>query len=319
VKNHSQSSLYTKLDKAVDIEAFREEYQRVKNEAIPYPHPTGAGKNFALSIFSSDGSSKTIAPFSVGHVFVPTSVASKTPKTTAFIKSLKGKIFAVRYLISKKESGLFIHRDHDVNLSFGIVRLHVPLYSSPEAMFIVEKQRLNLPPDGIYFVDVSKLHATKNAFSEERVHLVIDIGLTAELLRLFPKEFIRAKKKECEFQLFPEKLPAKEKRLRLASLHEGIYSIDRTLIPECLKGDNSDRFEIKKLRSKAFLIASNGNEYEILPFNKSSFYCPTVGPGFTFKSTQKDLQTELFGKPRDAGKWKTKLITVKGISRRVAR
>lgn len=313
------TTFFAKLELEVELQDLREEFLKVRSQVRRYEHPLGAGSNFALSLVSSTGDDQTILPFSRGANFSPTKLAKQTPKTMRLIRSLRGKLFSVRYLTSRPESGLLFHRDYDVNFSFGIIRLHVPLFTDESAKFAVEKTTFYVPPGAVYYVDVSKIHATKNASMTERVHLVIDVGLTKELVELFPREFIARKKRECEFRYYPKVLGTMERRVQLKKLETGFFQLPNSLRPECLKADSTETIEITTSRFRTFLLAPGGTRFEIHPFNKNWFFCPNIGPGFVFRTDRSGLRVEIAGRPVADKKHGTKLVRVRGTCARAAR
>jgi hypothetical protein len=67
----------------------------------------------------------------------------------------------------------------------GIVRIHVPVRTSPSIEFSVHGRRLAMQPGESWYVDVRFKHSVSNLSSADRIHLVIDIVPNPELDALF--------------------------------------------------------------------------------------------------------------------------------------
>jgi hypothetical protein len=66
------------------------------------------------------------------------------------------------------------HRDADLGLADGEIRIHVPILSNDRVEFIVANRRLMLRPGEAWYIDFSQAHRIDNAGDTDRIHLVID-------------------------------------------------------------------------------------------------------------------------------------------------
>jgi hypothetical protein len=66
------------------------------------------------------------------------------------------------------------HRDRDLGLDGGELRIHVPVATSDEVEFVVAGRRLALREGEPWYIDFSQPHRIDNRGSSDRVHLVID-------------------------------------------------------------------------------------------------------------------------------------------------
>ncbi len=110
-----------------------------------------------------------------------------------------GKLDRVRVMrLAPRE---YINRHHDrvdkqyskVELGY-YARIHVPLLTTPNVRFSVwrtrnaEEETFTLKPYRTYFLNISKEHGVHNDSPVPRLHLVIDMELTKELLALINGE-----------------------------------------------------------------------------------------------------------------------------------
>lgn len=74
-----------------------------------------------------------------------------------------------------------------------LMRIHLPIKTNPKVDFTVwdykgSERTLNMKKGELWYLDIRKPHRAINGGTEERIHLVIDIGATNELKSLLPDE-----------------------------------------------------------------------------------------------------------------------------------
>jgi quercetin dioxygenase-like cupin family protein len=79
------------------------------------------------------------------------------------------------------------HEDPGLGFAHGEVRLHVPITTSPQVSFHVDRQPLRMAPGECWYVDVSRPHRVENDGEAPRVHLVIDAKVNPWLAELFAR------------------------------------------------------------------------------------------------------------------------------------
>ena len=82
------------------------------------------------------------------------------------ILSKKYKLGRVRLLLKEPRSTLSWHRDPEP-------RLHIPIYTNPGAIMVIDKTAQHMPADGsVWVTNNLKYHNAFNGGEENRVHLV---------------------------------------------------------------------------------------------------------------------------------------------------
>jgi len=66
------------------------------------------------------------------------------------------------------------HRDYNIGLAFGEVRLHAPLVTGPGVEFVLGGHPLHMRPGEWWYVDVTEPHQVRNPGPAPRIHLVVD-------------------------------------------------------------------------------------------------------------------------------------------------
>lgn len=82
------------------------------------------------------------------------------------------------------------HRDEKCGYPWGVMRLHIPVITNQGAKVIIDQQDMHWQAGQLWFGDFSRPHYVRNTGDEPRVHLVIDVQVTLELLTLFPREYL---------------------------------------------------------------------------------------------------------------------------------
>ena len=80
--------------------------------------------------------------------------------------SKKYKLGRVRLLLKEPRSTLSWHRDPEP-------RLHIPIYTNPGAIMVIDKRAHHMPADGsVWITNNTKYHNAFNGGEENRIHLV---------------------------------------------------------------------------------------------------------------------------------------------------
>lgn len=100
--------------------------------------------------------------------------------------------------------GGFVHEHRDLTgaAPMGVVRVHVPIETDPDAEFYVNGTRLFLRAGEAWILDTSYRHRVANRSLVPRVHLVIDVELNPSLRTLLPKRDARDGLHDLFFWLF---------------------------------------------------------------------------------------------------------------------
>jgi aspartyl/asparaginyl beta-hydroxylase len=112
---------------------------------------------------------------SFGEAFAATEALTRCTYVPEVIESLPGRKSRVRFLRVRAGGEIYPHSDPLHQIDPGLVRLHVPVATSPCVDFRVNGVPLAMLPGETWYVDVRFRHSVKNAGELDRVHLVLDI------------------------------------------------------------------------------------------------------------------------------------------------
>jgi len=119
--------------------------------------------------------------FSGGGTFAATEALERCDYVPEVIDSFPGKKNRIRFLRLRAGGEIFPHSDPMHQVDPDMVRIHVPVQTSPAVAFHVHGVRLQMLPGETWFVDVRFRHSVRNEGDTDRVHLVIDVMANSEL------------------------------------------------------------------------------------------------------------------------------------------
>jgi hypothetical protein len=175
-----------------DVPRMREELASLEGaDWLPHYDKALAEGWTAIPLVSRDGSMDSEESQRVGTLgaYRRTPVVEKLPYFAEILDAFPCPQGRVR--IMKMMPGTVINPHRDVekevaNIAFGQVRLHVPIETNDDVVFVVGGERLRMEPGRLYYVNFSKTHYVRNDGSTVRTHLVLDLGVDAFLARVFP-------------------------------------------------------------------------------------------------------------------------------------
>lgn len=96
------------------------------------------------------------------------------PAIQAILKSLPVEFKSVRLM--RLQSGAYIkpHTDGNLGAEYGELRLHVPLVTNSELVFMSGHKNLKMQAGELWYVNASLLHSVNNRGNCARINLVMD-------------------------------------------------------------------------------------------------------------------------------------------------
>jgi len=89
-------------------------------------------------------------------------------------KEYDGKVVRSELINMFPNSRVRRHRDR-TDMLFLCRRIHIPIKTNSETVFMVNKESENMAEGYIYEINNSKIHSVSNGGSENRIHLIIDV------------------------------------------------------------------------------------------------------------------------------------------------
>ena len=119
--------------------------------------------------------------------FVDTPVLDRCPYIRALLGQFHCRLDAVRLMRLGPDSFIREHRDLDLSLEDGAVRLHVPIVTDDDVDFRLNGEPVPMRAGECWYLRLSDPHSVTNRGGRERVHLVIDARVNDWLRDLFQR------------------------------------------------------------------------------------------------------------------------------------
>ncbi|WP_406368752.1 aspartyl/asparaginyl beta-hydroxylase domain-containing protein [Streptomyces sp. NBC_00647] len=118
--------------------------------------------------------------------YTPTRWLHQMPYLQTVLDQIPAPLNAVRLLALGPGAASQPHCDPKYALERGMVRLHIPILTHPDAVLILDGTQHCWQPGEFWYGNFSRKHQVRNTGPARRVHAVIDALLTRELAALFP-------------------------------------------------------------------------------------------------------------------------------------
>ena len=209
-----QDPVALRLPRTYDVELLLRDLkalQDIQRGAQPGPYHKGEWTGIALH---SMGGKQSVFPSAAGtDHYQETEELQRAPYLREILRELKCPKEVVRILFLPPGGHIKDHFDFHTSFQFGLLRLHIPIVTHPDVIFIIDGQQIVMKPGELWYGDFSKVHSVKNNSDIVRVHMVIDVQINDFVLSLFPPDFVERRRAEG-MSITTDPLPASEAELR---------------------------------------------------------------------------------------------------------
>jgi len=106
--------------------------------------------------------------------FADTPMLAACPYFRQILDTFEAPLQAVRLMRLTPGSLIREHRDHELSVEEGTVRIHVPVVTNDAVEFYLNRSRVVLDAGSAWYLRLSDPHSVHNRGATDRVHLVID-------------------------------------------------------------------------------------------------------------------------------------------------
>ena len=165
--------MHYKILESIDISPFIKEYHTIENQINWLNFPQDSGKQCGIQY--KDGEDYFLSSTGRKKITTETEYSLTNPlfQNTIFEDTIKKyKLVRARLMWMGGRSCYIMHKD-------GAPRLHIPLVTTPNSMFIFpdESKLIHLPVGNVYAVNTLLLHSFCNFSDRPRLHFVGSISL----------------------------------------------------------------------------------------------------------------------------------------------
>ena len=203
-----------RLPRNYDVELLQRDLRTLQEvQRAPQPGPYHKGEWTGIALYSMGGRQSTFpSAAGTGH-YQETEELQLAPYFKQVLDDLKCPKEVVRILFLPPEGHIKDHFDFHTSFQFGLLRLHLPIVTHPEVVFLIDGQRMSWNAGELWYGDFSMVHSVKNDSQIVRVHMVIDVQINEFVLGLFPEDFIAHRRAEG-ISITTDPIPASEAELR---------------------------------------------------------------------------------------------------------
>lgn len=168
---------YIKFPLHFDSQRLKEDVQKVMktNWIAHYNQNDYEGNWTSIALMSVTGKSDNIYAFNFDSKEI---VATEALESCEYFKEILSSFHfekaAVRLLNLAAGAQIKPHSDHCLGYEDGYFRLHIPIITNSDVIFILDDNRLIMNEGECWYINANFTHSVANNGAEDRIHLVID-------------------------------------------------------------------------------------------------------------------------------------------------
>ncbi|MEA2946821.1 MAG: hypothetical protein QOI40_2151 [Alphaproteobacteria bacterium] len=113
--------------------------------------------------------------------FADTEAFAACPYLREIVDSFGADIRAVRLLRLTPGSVLLEHTDHEYTDDDGTVRIHIPVVTNPDVVFLLNGTRVPMEAGSAWVLRLGDPHSVANNGATDRVHMLVDLTMNPRL------------------------------------------------------------------------------------------------------------------------------------------
>lgn len=117
--------------------------------------------------------------------YVETEQMSRCNYVPEILRTFECELQTARFLKLAAGSAIKRHRDYELGLEDGFVRIHIPALTNDNVEFVLGDEYLKMDAGEVWYLNVNNYHSVRNAGATDRIHLVIDCVVNDWLRQFF--------------------------------------------------------------------------------------------------------------------------------------
>ncbi len=296
-----------RLPRTYDVERLRSDLAVLRDvSSAPQPGPYHKGEWTGIALHSLGGRD-SVFPSSPGlDQYRETENLHRTPYFKYVLDDLKCPKEVVRILFLPPGGHIKDHFDFHTSFQFGLVRLHLPIITHPDVVFIIDGEPVAMGAGELWYGDFSKVHSVKNDSPIVRVHMVIDVQINEFLLSPFPEDYVSRRRAEG-ISMTQKAMPTSESELRRFICD---FRIPGELMPMFVIGRPLSALTkgaiaaVRVLDGKLTVLINNEPAFTLERISTNTFSIAGLPPGITLQfseadNTVRELVLDMKGLPKD--------------------
>jgi len=128
-----------------------------------------------------------IAATQAAQTFEDTPALEHCPYFREVIAAFDAEIRGARLLRLTPGSELHEHTDHEDTAKDGILRIHIPVVTNPDVVFLLNGTRIVMEAGSAWYLRLREPHSVTNEGSTHRVHLLVDLVMNEALAAMLSR------------------------------------------------------------------------------------------------------------------------------------
>jgi Aspartyl/Asparaginyl beta-hydroxylase. len=120
----------------------------------------------------------------MARAFVDTPALAAAPYFRSVLNEFRCPLQAVRLMRLTPGSQIKPHSDPDLDADSGLARLHIPVVTSPDVTFLLNKKPVMMASGECWYLRLSDVHSIRNDGPADRIHIVLDVVADSWLMGL---------------------------------------------------------------------------------------------------------------------------------------
>jgi hypothetical protein len=139
-----------------------------------------------VSLRALGGNAAQLYPDPTAKEFADTPLLARCANLREALAAFHCSMQSVRLLKVSPGSRILEHKDHNLSLDDGEIRLHVPITTNPEVEFFVDGEQVAMQAGECWYINFNLPHRVANLGATNRIHLVMDCVVNDWLRALIP-------------------------------------------------------------------------------------------------------------------------------------
>lgn len=167
---------WLKLPFSFDITRLQADLQVIKeSEWIPHMNTAVYKKKWdCVPLKSVNGSLRNIV-CEPDAKFKETEILKRCPYFQEVLKTFQCELTSVRLMSLEAGGVIGEHTDSGSSFDDGMVRIHIPIKTTPKALFSIDGNEVHFPAGQTWYFDANCKHGVTNKAATPRVHILLDM------------------------------------------------------------------------------------------------------------------------------------------------
>jgi len=187
IRDSMVKTKWLKLPFKFDVEKLKGDLEKIQPDEWQN-HMSGEAykkRMRCVPLYSVDVRNDTIYGFDADANYLPSPILNRCHYFKEVIDRLKCEKAGVSLMSLAAGEEIALHADRNAAYDSGVIRIHVPIQTTPQLVFTVNGEQLHFSEGDCWYLNASCMHGVQNPSELDSVHLIIDCRKNEWLENLF--------------------------------------------------------------------------------------------------------------------------------------